>query len=255
MRGLADKYAIVTGAGGAIGRAISLRLAEEGVVVGAFDLSGDAAEQTAELIVRGGGRARAAACDISDYAAVTDAVAQFETDAGPTDILVNCAGWDKLAKFLDTEPSLWDRLIEINFRGPLNVTHAVVRGMAERKRGRVVNIASDAGRVGSSGESVYAGCKGGIIAFGKALARELAGRQVTVNSVCPGPTSTPLLESFLDEGDYGKRVYDSLGKAIPMRRLGEPTDIAGVVAFLASDEASFITGQVISVSGGLTMHG
>jgi 2-hydroxycyclohexanecarboxyl-CoA dehydrogenase len=255
MRGLNGKNAIVTGAGGAIGGAISLRLAEEGATVGAFDLSGEAAEATAARIGEAGGRARATACDITDYEAVTDAVQSFETDVGPTDVLVNCAGWDKLAKFLDTEPSLWDRLISINYRGPLNVTHAVVRGMAERKRGRVVNIASDAGRVGSSGESVYAGCKGGIIAFGKALARELAGRQVTVNSVCPGPTSTPLLESFLDEGEYGKRVYDSLGKAIPMRRLGEPADIAGVVAFLASDEASFITGQVVSVSGGLTMHG
>ena len=252
MRGLSDKVAIVTGGGGAIGRAICQRLADEGAIVGVFDLVSEAAGATAAQIVGSGGRAHPQVCDISDYVAVSAAVQSVEGVVGPTDILVNCAGWDKLAKFLDTEPSLWDRLISINFRGPLNVTHAVVRGMAERKRGRIVNIASDAGRVGSSGESVYAGCKGGVIAFGKALAREMAGRQVTVNSVCPGPTSTPLLESFLDEGDYGKRVYDSLANAIPMRRLGEPQDIAGVVAFLASEDAAFITGASVVVDGGYT---
>ncbi len=255
MRGLSEKVAIVTGGGGAIGGAIAVRLAQEGADVGVFDLDGDAAEARAAALREGGARAQACAVDITDYEAVVAAVAQLEGALGPADVLVNCAGWDKLGKFFDTEPALWDRLIDINYRGPLNMHHAVVRGMAERKRGRVVNIASDAGRVGSSGEAVYAGCKAAVIAFGKALARELAAKGVTVNAVCPGPTATPLLESFLDEGDYGKRVYDSLARAIPMRRLGEPDDLAGIVAFLASDDAAFITGQVISVSGGLTMHG
>jgi 2-hydroxycyclohexanecarboxyl-CoA dehydrogenase len=193
--------------------------------------------------------------DIADHAAVKAAVAGFEERAGKTDVLVNNAGWDRVAAFLDTEPSFWDELIAINLRGPLNMHHAVVRGMAERRAGRVVNIASDAGRVGSSGEAVYSACKGGIIAFSKSLARELASASVNVNVVCPGPTETPLLDSFLGEGEHGRKIYEGLRRAIPWKRLGHPADVVGVVAFLASDDAAFITGQVISVSGGLTMHG
>jgi len=131
----------------------------------------------------------------------------------------------------------------------------VLKGMAARGRGRVVNIASDAGRVGSSGEGVYSACKGGIIAFSKTLARELAEKRITINVVCPGPTETPLLESFVQESPSGQKIYEALKRAIPFRRLGQPEDIPGIVAFLASDDAGFITGQVISVSGGLTMHG
>jgi 2-hydroxycyclohexanecarboxyl-CoA dehydrogenase len=255
MRGLAGKRAIVTGAGGAIGRAISRRFAEEGVVVGAFDIDDAAAEQTCQLIRQTGGQAHAYAVDITDYEAVREAASAFEATAGRCDILVNNAGWDRFANFLDSDPALWDRVIAINFRGPLNLHHVVVRGMAERRKGAVINIASDAGRVGSSGEAVYAGCKGGLTAFTKSLARELAGRGVNLNVVCPGPTDTPLFRDFAGEGEAGQKVAAALERAIPMKRLGQPDDIPGIVAFLASDDARFITGQVISVSGGLTMHG
>lgn len=244
--------ALVTGAGGAIGGAIAERLAEAGARVGALDRDRETAEARAKQL---GPEARALVVDITDHAAVVNAVAELEKNVGPIDILVNAAGWDRLQKFLDSDPELWKRLIAINLEGPLNLHHAVARGMAARGHGRIVNIASDAGRVGSSGESVYAACKGGIIAFSKTLARELASKNVCVNVVCPGPTDTPLLRSFLDEGEWGQRIFASLEKAIPLRRLGKPDDVAGIVAFLASEEAAFITGQVISVSGGLTMHG
>jgi len=255
VRGLSGKKAIVTGAGGAIGRAIALELAREGCVVGVFDKNGPSASETRDRVAASGGRAHTATVDISDYARVVEAVAAFERDAGPTDVLVNNAGWDRVAGFLDTEPSFWDQLIAVNLRGPLNMHHAVVRGMVARKSGRVVNIASDAGRVGSTGEAVYSACKGGVIAFSKSLAREVAPFGVNVNVVAPGPTETPLLTSFLGEGEQGKKVYEGLKRAIPWKRLGQPADIAPLVAFFASDDAAYITGQVISVSGGLTMHG
>ncbi len=252
MQGLKGKVAIVTGAGGAIGGAIAERLVGAGCVVGVLDRDEAKAHETAERL---GKSARPVVVDITNHALVGQAVASFEKAAGPTHVLVNAAGWDRLQKFLDTDPELWEKLIAINLRGPLNMHHVVARGMAERGRGRIVNIASDAGRVGSTGESVYAACKGGIIAFTKTLARELASKNVCVNVVCPGPTDTPLLRSFLDEGEWGTKVFNALEKAIPLRRLGKPDDVGGIVAFLCSDEASFITGQVISVSGGLTMHG
>jgi len=255
MQGLQAKNAIVTGGGGAIGRAICRELARAGCVVGVFDKNGATAHETARLVADAGGRAHAAEVDIRDHAAVVAAVAGFERTAGPTDILVNNAGFDRVGNFLDSEPAFWDELIAVNLRGPLNLHHAVVRGMVERKRGRVVNIASDAGRVGSTGEAVYAACKGGIIAFSKSLARELAALRINVNVVCPGPTDTPLLQSFIGEGEHGAKVFEGLKRAIPFKRLGEPDDVVGIVAFLASDGAAFITGQVISVSGGLTMHG
>jgi 2-hydroxycyclohexanecarboxyl-CoA dehydrogenase len=195
------------------------------------------------------------AVDIADHAAVKKAVADFEAGVGPADILVNNAGWDRFANFIDTTPELWDQLIAINLRGPLNMTHAVLRGMVDRGYGRVVNIASDAGRVGSSQEAVYSACKGGIIAFTKTVAREVARKGVTLNAVCPGPTDTPLLAAVAGADERGQRVRAALVNAIPMKRVGQPEDIPGAVCFLASDDASFITGQTISVSGGLTMHG
>lgn len=252
MRGLAGKTAIVTGAAGGIGRALSRRLASEGAKVGLFDLRADAAQAAAVHIGHG---ATAHACDITELTSVAAAVAAFEAIHGPTDILVNNAGWDKFAYFLDTTPADWERIIAINLKGPLHLHHAVLRGMQARRQGRVVNIASDAGRVGSSMEAVYSACKGGIISFTKTIAREMARSNVTVNCVCPGPTDTPLLQAFLGEGEQGQRAYDGLKRSIPLKRLGQPDDLAGMVAFLSSDDAAFITGQVISVSGGLTMSG
>jgi 2-hydroxycyclohexanecarboxyl-CoA dehydrogenase len=255
MRGLEGKAAIVTGGGGGIGSAICRRLSEAGARVGVFDLDKSAAQRTAEALTAKGATAKAYDVDITDHAGVASAVEAFENDIGPTDVLVNNAGWDKFAYFLTTEPDLWRKIIAINFEGPINLHHAVLKGMQARRSGRVVNIASDAGRVGSSMEAVYSGAKGGIIAFTKTMAREMARSGVTLNVVCPGPTETPLLEALTGSGDQGAKVSEGLKRAIPLGRLGQPGDIAGMVAFLASDEAAYITGQVISVSGGLTMHG
>ena len=252
MRGLSGKTAIVTGGAGGIGSAICRRLADEGVKVGVFDLRADAATQVAADIGNG---ASAHAVDITDHAAVAAGVAAFESAVGPTDILVNNAGWDQFAYFLDTDPALWERIIAINLRGPINLHHAVLKGMQQRRSGRVVNIASDAARVGSSMEAVYSACKGGIVSFTKTMAREMARSGVTLNCVCPGPTDTPLLRQLTGSGDQGARIGEGLKRAIPLGRLGQPDDLPGVIAFLASDDAAYITGQVISVSGGLTMAG
>ena len=252
MRGLSGKTAIVTGGAGGIGSAICRRLAEEGVKVGVFDLRADAAADVAKTIGNG---ASAHAVDITDHAAVAAAVAAFEGAVGPTDILVNNAGWDQFAYFLDSDPALWERIIAINLRGPINLHHAVLKGMQQRRSGRVVNIASDAARVGSSMEAVYSACKGGIVSFTKTMAREMARSGVTLNCVCPGPTDTPLLRQLTGSGDQGARIGEGLKRAIPLGRLGQPDDLPGIIAFLASDDAAYITGQVISVSGGLTMAG
>jgi 2-hydroxycyclohexanecarboxyl-CoA dehydrogenase len=252
MRGLSGKAAIVTGGAGGIGSAICRRLAAEGARVGVFDLRADAAKALATEIGR---EASAHAVDVTDHAAVVAGVTAFEAHVGPTDILVNNAGWDHFAYFLDTDPALWERIIAINLKGPINLHHAVLKGMQQRRSGRIVNIASDAGRVGSSMEAVYSACKGGIISFTKTMAREMARAGVTVNCVCPGPTDTPLLRQLTGAGEQGARVGEGLKRAIPLGRLGEPDDLAGVVAFLASDDAAYMTGQVVSVSGGLTMAG
>ncbi len=254
MRGLEGKVALVTGAANGIGRAIALRLAAEGCAVGIFDLDEPGARSCAEDIQAQEGRSHVEVVDIGDYGAVERAVASLERAQGPVDVLVNNAGWDRAASFLDTRPPFWDQGIRINLYGPLNMHHVVLRGMAERGRGRVVNIASDAGRVGSSGEAVYSACKGGLIALTKTLARELVGQGIRLNTVCPGPTDTAILRSFT-EGPAGAKILEGLRRAIPMKRLGAPADYPGVVAFLASDDAGYITGQTISVSGGLTMHG
>ena len=246
MKGLQGKAVLVTGGGGAIGAAICRRFAEEGAHVLVADKDAAAAEKTAKSI-----HGKSLVFDISDYAAAKQAVAA----AGQIDVLVNNAGWDRFQNFLDTDPAEWEALIAVNLRGPLNMHHLVLPQMAARGAGRVVNISSDAARVGSSGESVYAACKGGIVSLTKTLARELARKGVTLNVVCPGPTDTPILRGFLGEGESGKKVYDALVRAIPLKRVGQPDDIPGIVVFLASDEAAYITGQVISVSGGLTMAG
>ena len=253
MRGLNGKRVIVTGGGSGIGRETCKRFAEEGAEVAVFDLNADGAAETVKMIIDAGGKASAHIADISDRAAVDAAVAEVER-GGPIDVLVNNAGWDVAKPFLDTDVALWDKVIAINLYGPLHMHHAVLPGMVANGSGRVVNIASDAGRVGSSGEAVYSACKGGIISFTKTVARELARKGIQLNTVAPGPTDTPLLASFA-EGEAGQKIAEGLKRAIPMKRLAQPTDYPGIVCFLASDDAGFITGQVISVSGGLTMHG
>lgn len=255
MKGLAGKVALVTGSGSGIGRGIAVRLAQEGAIVGVFDINAAGATETASMISSRGGKAVVETIDITKLDAVTKAVQHLEHTAGPVDILVNNAGWDRAMPFLQSTPELWKKVIDINLYGPIHMHFAVVTGMASRGRGRVINIASDAGRVGSSGEAVYSACKGGVIAFTKTLARELARNNVQLNTVCPGPTDTPLLASMSGDGEAAAKLVESLKRAIPMRRLGEPDDYAGIVAFLASDDAGYITGQTISVSGGLTMHG
>jgi 2-hydroxycyclohexanecarboxyl-CoA dehydrogenase len=254
MRGLNDRTVLVTGGANGIGAATARRLAEEGCTVGILDLDAAAGEDVAGEIRERGCRASFHAADISDYEAVSRAVESFEAGFGPVSFLVNNAGWDRAQNFLDTVPDFWRKVVAINLFGPLNVSHVVLRGMAARGFGRVVNIASDAGRVGSSGEAVYSACKGGIIALTKTLARELVGKGVILNTICPGPTDTAILRSFL-EGAEGARIAEGLKRAIPMRRFGVPEDYPGLVAFLLSDDAAYMTGQTISVSGGLTMHG
>ena len=255
MRGLTDKVALVTGAGGGIGAAICRRLAEEGCHVALFDRDGDAARAAGKELQAPGRRISTHVVDITDYHGVSDAVASITADQGGVDILVNNAGMDRFANFLDTEPELWDAIIDVNLRGTLNMHHVVLPGMRDRGWGRVVNIASDAARVGSSMEAVYSACKGGIVSFTKSVARELARSGVRLNVVCPGPTDTPLLAQFLEGGEDSGKIVKALERAVPMKRIGRPEDIPGIVAFLASDDAEYITGQVISVSGGLTMHG
>lgn len=253
MRGLKDKVVVVTGGAGGMGQAICQRFVEEGAKIAIFDLAGDAAKALQKKL--GGDRIHVEALDISDYTAVEAAVARTEATLGAIDVLVNNAGWDRFQMFLDTDADFRRRVIAVNLEGPINMHHVVLKGMAARNHGRVVTIASDAGRVGSSGQAVYSACKAGLIAFTKTMAREMIRKGIILNCVCPGPTDTPMLKAFLNEGERGKRVYESLKSAIPMRRLGEPDDIQGVVAFFASDDAHFMTGQVVSVSGGLTMHG
>ena len=242
------RIALVTGGARGIGRAIVETLASDGHRIAVADILDGEAADTAKAV--GGFPVH---LDVSDTASVDHAVGCVEQELGRVEILVNNAGWDEFRPFLETDEALWDRVIEINFKGCLRMSHRVVPGMVDRGYGRVVNIGSDAARVGSSLEAVYSGAKGAVISFTKALAREVAGRGVTANTVCPGPTETALLERMAGAGETAARTLDALRRAVPMRRLGQPRDIASAVAFLASDGAAFITGQTLSVSGGLTM--
>jgi 2-hydroxycyclohexanecarboxyl-CoA dehydrogenase len=246
--------AFVTGAGRGIGRAIALRLARSGIAVGVTDLDAATARGVAAEIQAAGGRATSEHADVTSLEAMRRAVAGVERALGPIAVLVNNAGWDKMELFLENDPALWDRLLAINLKGVFNTTRAVLEGMAARGAGRVVSIASDAGRVGSTGEAVYSACKAGIIGFSKALAREVARTGITVNVVCPGPTDTALLAE-VGATERGAKIVAGMQRAIPLGRLGLPEDVAGAVAYLVSDEAAFVTGQVLSVSGGLSMVG
>ncbi len=255
MKGLTGKTAVITGAGSGLGCGMAQRMAEEGVRVAVVDINLAGAEETVREITEAGGEARAFELDITDYSAAVSCIESVEAGLGSVDILVNNAGWDAAMPFLDTDPDLWKKIIDINLYGPLNLQHILVPKMLEHDGGKIINIASDAGRVGSSGEAVYSACKGGVIAFSKTLARELGRKGIIVNTVCPGPSDTPLFADFAGEGEAGKKLRASLERSIPLRRLGTADDIAGIVTFLASSEADFIIGQTISVSGGLTMHG
>jgi 2-hydroxycyclohexanecarboxyl-CoA dehydrogenase len=233
MRGLKGKTAIVTGGAAGIGAAVVERFKAEGTRVIVLDLKGDPA------------------VDITDYGAVKSAVDR----AGAVDILVNNAGWDMFKPFLKSDPAFWQKIISINLLGAMNLLHCVLPGMVARGRGKVVNVASDAGRVGSSGEAPYSACKGGIIALTKTLAREMASKNIQLNVVCPGLTETNMLEQFMQGAGNPEKLREAYRRAIPMGRLGKPEDLPGAILFFASDDADFITGQVLSVSGGLTMHG
>lgn len=255
MANMAGKTVIVTGGGGGIGGAACRLFAENGAKAAVFDMNIDAADAVAAGIEASGGIAAAFKCDITDRAAVDAAVAATEARFGPVDVLVNNAGWDVFKPFVKTVPAEWDRLIAINLIGALHMHHAVLPGMAARKSGRIVNVASDAARVGSSGEAVYAACKGGLVALSKTLAREHARHGITVNVICPGPTDTALLAGVAEGAPNPDKLIEAFVRAIPLGRLGQPEDLARAIVFFGSDDASFITGQVLSVSGGLTMNG
>jgi len=255
MQRMKNKTVVVTGGGGGIGGATCQRMAQEGAKVAVFDMNLEAAQKVVDAITAAGGHAAAFKCDITDRAAVDAAVAATEAQLGPIDVLVNNAGWDVFKPFTKTTPDQWERLIAINLTGALHMHHAVLPGMAARKSGRIVNISSDAARVGSSGEAVYAACKGGLVAFSKTIAREHARHGITVNVVCPGPTDTALFADYKEGAGNPEKLMEAFTRAIPLGRIGQPQDLPGAIAFFASDDAAFITGQVLSVSGGLTMSG
>jgi len=255
MKKLENKTVIVTGGGGGIGGATCRRFAAEGAKVAVFDMNAEAAQRVANEIKATGGIAQAFKCNITDRVEVDAAVAATEAALGPIAVLVNNAGWDVFKPFVKTVPAEWDKLIAINLIGALHMHHAVLPGMVERKYGHIVNVASDAARGGSSGEAVYAACKGGLVALSKTLAREHARQGITVNVVCPGPTDTALLADVAEGARDPAKLIEAFRSAIPLGRLGQPDDLASAIVFFGSDDAAFITGQVISVSGGLTMHG
>jgi 2-hydroxycyclohexanecarboxyl-CoA dehydrogenase len=245
--------ALVTGGARGIGAAIARALAADGLAVAVADLNAAGAEETAAAVRGAGGRALGVELDVTSSRSVSDGVTRVQAELGAVDVLVNNAGWDDLKPFVQTDEAFWDRIIEINFKGALRLTHGVLPGMIERQWGRIINIGSDAGRVGSSLEAVYSGAKGGIIAFTKTVAREVARKGVTANVVCPGPTDTPFLaETVSKQGDADK-VINAMTSAVPMKRLAQPEEVAAAVRFFAGESASYVTGQTLSVSGGLTM--
>jgi len=243
------KTAVVTGAGSGIGRATAQALAREGAQVIVADIDGASGEASAAALRAQGHRVTFMRVDMTDAVSIEAFAVAVQSQCGPIDVLVNAAGWGRNAPFVEGTPDFWNKLVALNFVGPMTLAKALLPAMIERASGKIVNIASDAGRVGSLGETVYSGAKGGLIAFTKSLARETARYRINVNCVCPGPTDTPLMAAVPD------KVKDALIKAIPFRRLGKAEEVADAVLFFASDRAAYITGQVLSVSGGLTMAG
>lgn len=255
MQRFDGRTVVVTGGGGGIGGATCRRFAQEGAKVAVLDRDLAAAEGVAAAIREAGGSAQAFGCDITERAQVDAAIAGTEAAFGPIDVLVNNAGWDVFRPFTKTEPAQWDKLIAINLIGALHMHHAVLPGMVGRRAGRIVNVSSDAARVGSSGEAVYAACKGGLVAFSKTIAREHSRHGITVNVVCPGPTETALFEDYKAGAGNPEKLVEAFTRSIPLGRIGRPDDLPGAILFFASDDAGYVTGQVLSVSGGLTMAG
>ena len=250
---MTERLALVTGGASGIGREICLGLARNGRKVAVADINLAGAQETQAMMTEAGATALAVQMDVSDSDAVHVGLLEVIDELGPVEVLVNCAGWDELMPFGATDESFWDRVIEINYKGVLRTVHACLPSMVDAGWGRIVNIGSDAGRVGSSFEAVYSGAKGGVIAFTKTVAREVARSGVTANVVCPGPTDTPLLDGIVAASDDGDKIIGAMARAVPMKRVGTPSEVASAVVYFCSEEASFVTGQTLSVSGGLTM--
>lgn len=250
-----QRFAVVTGAARGIGLAVARELARKGMGVAIFDRDGKGARSAAESLQSEGASSLAVQVDITDTRSVYEAVERVRNAWGSIDVLVNNAGWDEVHPFLETTLEFWERVVSVNFLGVMGMCKAVAPLMVERGYGRIVNVASDAARVGSSGEAPYSGAKAGVVGFSKALARELARHSITVNVVCPGPCETPLLEEIAAKSEEGAKVLRAIARSIPMGRPAKPEDVAYAVGFFASEEAGYITGQVLSVSGGLTMAG
>lgn len=249
--GLEGKVALVTGGAFGIGKAIAARLLADGAAVAILDINLEKAQETVSELKEGGGKVMAVQCDVTSVQSTKDAVAAVARTMGSPDILVNNAGVDKQQLFVETDEKLWDWMISINYKGFLATTHATIPYMIEKKSGIIVNLGSDAGRIGNAREVVYSGTKAAVMASTKALAQELARFNIRVNAVSPGPIQATALLSGLFEGEIGERI----AKMVPMKRLGRPEEVAAVVSFFCSEDSRYLTGQVLSIDGGLTMIG
>lgn len=246
-----DRVALITGGASGIGKAVCLALAGQGARVAVADVNASGAEAIAGQARAAGGEGLAVAMDVTTRASAGAGVEAVLRAWGRIDLLANVAGWDRIVPFVETTEEFWDRVIAINYRGVLAVCHAVLPHMIERRGGTIVNVSSEAGRAGSSGEAVYSGAKGAVIAFTKALAREVARYGIRVNAVAPGLTETPLLRQMIADGH--DKLMQAIARATPLQRFATAEEVADAVLFLGSDRASFITGQTLSVGGGLTM--
>jgi len=250
---LTGKTVVLTGGASGIGRATALQYASAGARVVIGDVNAAEGQATVNAIRDSGGSAEFIKLDLTDDTSIDAFVDGAQAVLGGTpDIVASIAGVDRVKPFLDNTPEDWSLLAQINYIGPVRMIHRLLPGMLERRGGKIVTVASDAGRVGSSGETFYAGTKGAVIAFTKSLAREVARAGITCNCVAPGPTDTPLFNGTIPEGT---KLRDALIKAIPLRRLAQPIEIAHTIVYFSTPATDFMTGQVISVSGGLTMHG